>query len=217
MAKYRSNQRELGDAVVSRLKEAGLSGDAKKAAAVFKSEQAALADASDAANEARIARDDALEVVSKADVALDAQISRLADRMAGKRSNPFAAFSPVSPSELQGLPTSRELVELRKLGRNLARAKPPAAVTRALDACLALGADVQKALDRFARPQNAYAKALARRDALLLPWGKALNRLKILARAALVDDPTRYRALVAPPGVKVKRRRKRKKAAPVTE
>jgi hypothetical protein len=215
---YRSDQRELGDAVVERLKSTSLNGgDAKRAAIAFRAVHKALAEATDVAAEARTLRDESLAAVSKADIALDAQIARLADRMVGaslgKRTNPFAGHGPHSPSELQGLGYSRELIEVRKLVRSIARTKPPAAIGRALDATSDVASDVQKALDRFARPQASYTRALAKRDALLPSWQKALDRLRIVSRAALVDDPSTWKALFALPGAK-KKRRKRRSSAP---
>lgn len=214
MAKFSTDQRELGDAIVARLAGVKLGGEAKRAAAAFKQAQAELAEASDAASAARLARDEALATVSKADVALDTQISRLADRLVGeslgKRSSPFAAFAPHSPSDIQSLRYGRGVVEVRKLVRAIERTKPRAAVHRTVGITAERAQELQKALDRLAKPQTQYTRALARRDALLPGWQKALDRLRILARAALVDDPTGWKALFAQPGAPKPKRKKKK-------
>lgn len=212
---YRSDQRELGDVIVQRLATAGLGGEAKRAAAVFKTGQAELAEASDAALALQHARDEALAAVSKADAQLDAQLKRLADKLVGeslgKRTNPFAAFGAPSPSDICNLGYGKQTVEVRKLVRAIERSKPPAALVRAAAAVTEAGTELQKALDRYERPQAQYARALAKRDALLPSWQKALDRTRILARAALIDAPEQYKALFAPPGLSRPKRRKTSK------
>src|SRR5690606_1796490 len=139
--------------------------------------QAELAQASDIALELQHARDEALAAVSKADAHLDAQLKKLADKLVGeslgKRSNPFAAFGAPGPSDLCGLAYGKQSVEVRKLVRAIERTKPPASILRATAAVTEAGTELQKALDRYERPQAQYARALAKRDALLPSWQKA--------------------------------------------
>lgn len=217
MPKFSLDQREHGDAIVERLQAAKLKGDAKKSAILFKTTHGSLAEASEAALEARVARDGALVAVSNADRTLDAQLQRLADKLVGeglgKRTNPFTAFGSTSPSEICGLPYAKQAVEVRKLVRAIERTKPRAPVARALEQVGAASADLEKALARLEKPQAQYTRALARRDAILPSWQKALDRTRILARADLVDDPVGYKALFAPPGARPKRRKAKRKSA----
>lgn len=217
MTNFRLDHREHGDAIIERLPKANLNGEARKSAAIFKAAHAALATASEAAIEARVVRDGALAAVSNADHALDGALQRLANKLVGeglgKRTNPFVGFGAPSPGEICSLPYKKQATEVRKLVRAVERTKPRAPIARALEAVSATNAELEKALSRLERPQASFERAIRVREALLPGWQKALDRTRILARAALVDDPIGYKALFAPPGVKVKRRKAKKKSA----
>src|SRR5208282_5945449 len=72
-------------------------------------------------------------------------------------------------------------------------------VAKAVAACEKQANAVSSALAKLSKPQLAYSKSLAARDALLPTWMKSLNRLKKNAAAALFDDEGAYEALFAPP------------------
>jgi hypothetical protein len=59
---------------------------------------------------------------------------------------------------------------------------------------------IEAALAKLTKPQAAYTKALAEREALLPSWAKALRKLKLHAAVAWDEDAGTYKAVFAPPG-----------------
>jgi hypothetical protein len=218
-----NDQLAHGEVILDRLAAGGLPAAIGKAVAPFKVEQAALAKASAAAEDARGQRDAALLDVSEADNALDDALESLADALVGarmgKRKNPFATFSKHAPSALATMAYAAEAAEVVAMCGRIARAKPPSSVTQAAASCVRLARGVQSALKALSKPQNAYAQALLARDTLLPAWAKALAVLR-RRLAAEIEDQAKVRALLAPPGrvqePKAKRKAKAKKKVPPT-
>jgi hypothetical protein len=191
----------------------------KTAARELIAAHSAYAKAHDAAQEQELARRAALAAVGAADEVLDAAIGRLADKLIGagltQRRKPLGEFSPHAVSELTGLAYAKEITAAEKLARGVRKAKPPKDV---LDACTAVeraAAAVADALDAYDRPQRAWEKAIAARDALLVPWQKSLTRFRVLAKASLLDDEGAYQALVAEPdGIAAPKQKRKPKTTP---
>jgi hypothetical protein len=198
-----SDHQTDGNILLERLASSALPASLKKFAAEFKKEHVALANASNAARTARGQRDDSLAAVSAADDELDAALGRLADKMAGaqmgSRQKPFGTYSKYSLTDLTKLAYANEAKEVLALVAKVKKAKPTGDVAKALATCEKKANAVNAALAKLTKPQAAYSKALAARDALLPTWTKSLNRLKKNAAAALFDDEGAYEALFAPP------------------
>jgi hypothetical protein len=199
---HREHQTD-GDVLIDRLAATPLPPALKKPAADFKKAHEALATSNDDARTARTARDEALAAVGVADDALDAAVSVLADKMAGAqmgtRKSPFAGFSKFSPSDVTGLAYADEVKEVLAFTARITKAKPPADVAKAVAACVKQANAVAAALAKLSKPQLAYSKSLAARDALLPTWAKSLNRLKKNAAAVWFDDDATYNAVFAAP------------------
>ena len=213
-----TTEKILGDAIVDRLGKAKLDLRAKAAAKTFQAQHKAYATLFDAAVAKDAARSAALEAIGEIDTRLDAQISRLGDRLAGaglsKRSAPFAKFSKYSPSDLSALAYAKQLVETTKLTKAVRKAKPTRDVIAVLDVIDREATALAKALPTYDAAQKAFEKAAAGRDALLADWQKALTRLRVYAKASLFDEPGAYDALFARPDSIAIARKPRKKAQP---
>ena len=146
-------------------------------------------------------RDAALTAIRVADGTLDGSVEGLATAVVGaglgKRTSPFAAFSQHTPSKLEGLAYAVEAKEVVTLCQALTQANPPDAVKAAVAICLANAAAVEAALDGLTAPQQAYAQALAARDALLPEWTRSLGRLEKHAAVAFDGQPGVVEALFA--------------------
>ena len=118
---------------------------------------------------------EALAAVGTADDALDAAVNVLADKMAGaqmgSRKNPFASFSKHAPSDVTSLAYADEVKEVLALTAKVKKGKPAADVAKAVSACEKLASEVTSALSKLSKPQLAYSKSLAARDALICPPG----------------------------------------------
>ena len=213
-------EKAFGDAIVGRLGEVKLDARAKAAAREFSSVHAKYAAAHEAAATKERARRAALDAVGAADEALDLAVGRLADNLIGvgltKRTKPFGAFTSHSVTSLCGLGYAKEVAECGKLTRNVRKAKPPADVLAACVAVERAAAAVEAKLTAYDAPQKAWQKSIAARDAHLVPWQKSLTRLRVLAKASLLDDEGAYDALTASPEsiTVAKKPRKPKPAAP---
>ena len=212
-------EKALGDAIVSRLGGVTLDARGKAAARELQAAHAAYSKAHDAASEQEQARRASLAAVGAADETLDAAINRLADKLIGagvtQRKKPLGDFSPYAVSDLTGLAYAKEVAAAEKLARNVRKAKPPKDVLDAGTAVERAAAAVADALESYDRPQRAWQKSIAARDALLIPWQKALTRFRVLAKASLIDDEGAYEALVAEPeGIAVAKQKRKPKAAP---
>jgi hypothetical protein len=192
-----------GDAILQRLAATTVPAPMKAPLAAFKKAHSAWTSAAGAADKAKQSRDASLAAVGAADDALDAAVETLAAKMAGAqmgtRSNPFAGFSALAPNKVVDLAYARETAEVQKLCAKVQKAKPAADVAKAAAACVKLAAGVTSAIGKLTAPQLAYTRALGARDALLLPWTKALGLLKRSAQVAWFDDPAQYKAVFSPP------------------
>jgi hypothetical protein len=217
-----SEHHALGDAIIERT--SSLDASTKKALkaplVAFFGVHASLTRAQSEAEEARDTRDQALKKVAEADESLDGKLEALADALVGagfgKRKNPFAAFSKLSPSELTNIGYAREVDEARSITKKLRKAKDaPKSLDSFVKAVDKAADGVEKALSALTKPQARYAKSLAARDALLLDWQQKLSRLKKIATGALVDDPSTFATLFAAPVAETtgKKQKPRKKPA----
>jgi hypothetical protein len=213
--------RNLARAIVDRLATptfkppASLTADAK----AFKSAATAFETAATKADAARGARDDQLVKVGDADAALDRSLDDLADAIVGaklgKRSEPFAAFSKLSPSRMKELAYKKEVDAVAALLKAVDKSKPPKSVASVALAVKKNAARVSGELGALTGPAAASERALAARDALLPGLAKALGRFKIRAKAAWVDEPDKFKALFAPPtAVQAPKRPRKAKPAP---
>lgn len=211
-------EKALGDAIVSRLGDVKLDARAKGAAREFQSVHGKYGAAHEAASGKELTRRETLGAVGAADEALDLAVGRLADKLIGagmtKRGAPLGDFSSYSATSLCTLGYAKEVSECAKLARNVRRAKPS---KDALAACAAVeraAAAVKTKLAAYDAPQKAWQKAIVARDALLVPWQKSLTRLRVLAKASLIDDEGAYEALfAAPEALTVAKQRRPKKPA----
>lgn len=214
-----TNQRAYGTAVLDRLAGETLPAALKAPAKDFKAEHTLVEKASKSTEAARALRDAALEAVASADTALDASVELLADALVGAglgtRAQPFASFTRRKVSELVKLAYATEAKEVRALCTAIRRAKPAPAVSRVVAACEKNLQQVDRAIAGLAKPQAAYAKALASRDALLPAWTRAIARLKRHAAVAWEDEPATIRATFAPPEGIAAPKGKRHKPKPV--
>jgi hypothetical protein len=197
-----TEQRTYGRIVLDRLAGTSISATLKPLVVAFTKTHGAYEGAAVLADEARAKRDEALDAVGDADDVFDPGVEILAQKLAGAgigtRQNPFKGLSKYTPRQLTDLPYAEEPKAIRALADALAKKKPPADVTKALAKSLKDAAAIEAALGKLVKPQVAYAKALAQRDALLPAWTKALRRLKKHANAAWDEDPETYKAVFAP-------------------
>ncbi|WP_437307006.1 hypothetical protein [Sorangium sp. So ce388] len=212
--------RSYGAAILERFGDVAVPALVKPHLAAFKQAHAEYEAAAALADAARDKRDAALDAVGDADDAFDACVGSLADRTVGaglgKRQNPFTGYSKHSPSQLTSLPYADEPKAARELVAALLKKKPPSDLAKVAAKLLKDTAALEAALSRLTRPQAAFAKALADRDALLPGWTKALRKLKKHAAAAWDEDEGTYKALFAPLGA-VQAPRKRRSRAKLAE
>lgn len=202
---------------MSRLGDVKLDARAKAAAREFQSTHAKYGVAHGAASDKELARRAALAAVGEQDDALDAALSRLADKLIGagitKRSKAFGDFSTYGVSSLCDLGYAKEVAESTKLVRNVRKVKPPKDVVAACAAVERAATAVKTKLAAYDAPQKGWQKAIAARDAQLVAWQKSLTRFRVLARASLIDDEGAYEALfAAPESIAVAKTTRRKKA-----
>ncbi len=217
--------RKHAEAIRDRLEDKAFTKNAgfKPHAKAFIAVQTKFDAAATAAEKAESTRDDALGRVGQEDEALDKSLDEYADAVSaaklGPRQNPFKPFSKHAPSALKELPYAKEPAAVRALVAEVAKKKPPAAVTKAASVCLKRCGAVEKALKDFGKPAAAYQKALAARDALLPELQKGMKTLKTHAASAFADDALSLAALFAPPDTLQvpKQRRKKTTPAPVKE
>ena len=160
--------------------------------------------AAKSADAARKVRDAALGNVTTKDATQDATVDDLADALVGakmgKRQNPFSTFTKYTPDALKRLAVKIEAKEIGALAKAIGAANPPASVRASIAASTKAAGVVLSAIAAVAKPQLAFDKALAARDAHLPAWALELNRLKKIAAAHWVDDVDTYRATFALPG-----------------
>lgn len=213
-----TSQRAYGAAILARLSDVTVPAALKPRVASFKKVHEQYESASEAAEAARKKRDEAIDAIGAADDRFDASVGALADKIVGaglgSRQNPFKAYSRHAPSELTAMAYAAEPKAIRELGDALVQAKPPSEVAKALSVCLKNANALETALDALTKPEAAYVKALAAREALLPAWDKALRSLRKHADVAWEDDPATQKAVFAPPSaVQAPKKRRAKKAA----
>lgn len=169
----------------------------------FAGHQAQLAAATKLVARALEIRDEAIGAVALADAAQDAAVEVLADALVGarmaRRHNPFAGLSRHTPADVQRLACKLEAKEIQRIVAALAKKRPPSSVRSAMTTCFGAASAVLATIGDVTKPQHAYAKALAARDAILPEWTLALTKLKREAAALWYDDPATYRSTFAPP------------------
>jgi hypothetical protein len=199
----KADHQTQGDVILARFAATTVPAALKTPLADFKKTHALLTAASKVANTSRGLRDDALSAVGEADDALDEAVGVLADKMVGAqvgpRKNPFSAYSKHSPSAVVSLAYADEVNEVLALTAKVKKTKPVADVAKAISTCEKLAGNVTAALGKLSKPQLAYQKSLAQRDALLPTWTKGLDRLKKNAAAAWFDESGTYKAIFAAP------------------
>jgi hypothetical protein len=212
------NQRIHGAVILERFENTSFPASLKAPHRAFKQAHAGFEAATRKAEAARDERDAALEAVSKADEALDATVSALADALVGAglgtRAKPFGSFSKLSPSAIVELAYAKEVAEVEALIAKLSKKKPPASVKKIAATASKEVAGVKAALKKITAPQANYHRSIAARDALLLAWTKALGSLKRHARAAWEDDEAAYDAAFAPADAIQRPKKTRAKRAP---
>lgn len=195
--------RTQGNVVLERMKGQPVPASVKPALATFSKMHAAYAKASNAVDSARAARDTAMALLSRDDAALDDSIETLAERSVGaglgSRTQPLAAFTRHSVTRLRNLAYKSEADEVLAMTGKIAKAGVPKNVAAASAKCAKLAKTVLADLATLVKPQAAYDKALAQRDALLPEWTRAYARLKLVAAAAWADDKATYAAVFAAP------------------
>jgi hypothetical protein len=210
-------EKALGDAIVARLPGVKLDARATEAAKAFRAAHGAYATAYDEASEREAARHASLANAGSADEALDQSVGTLADKLIGAgltpRNAPFQGLSRYTPTQIVKLAYAKEVAACVALTGAVRKRKAGKDVLAACAAVDRAAAGLKRSLAAFDAPQKAWTKAISKRDAQLLEWQKALTRLRILARASLVDAPDEYEALfAAPEAIAVpKTRRPRKK------
>jgi hypothetical protein len=130
-----SEQRSYGQLVLERLDATDIPAALKPHIAAFKKAHDAYEEAAKRVDEERGKRDAALEAVGDADDTFDTSANALADKLVGaglgKRQNPFAPFSKLSPSRLAALPYAEEPKAARELVLAVKKAGAPADVFKA--------------------------------------------------------------------------------------
>jgi len=196
--KYRAQ----GDAVLERMKIQAVPASIKAQLKSFQQVHARYLVAAEAVDEARIGRDNALQLVATADMTLDDSVELLAQKASGaglgSRQAPLRAFTRRSVSALTQLAYKKEANEVIIVAAKIAKASTPKEVKAAASACAKNARAVLDQLRTLVKPQGAYDKALGARDEVLPDWTKAYSRLKKFAAAAWYDEPATFQSVFAP-------------------
>lgn len=224
MTKFERADLVEGDTILERLGAAKLPVELRAPHAAFSKVHRAMRDGQAAVEAALDDRDQAVRTVQQTDTKLDRALESLASLLAlhglGSRKNPFANFSTMSPSEVEGLAYAKEAAEAVRIATAVKKTKPHKDVVAACDAVIAAARAVPVAIRGVAGPQRVYAAALGKRDALLPEWTVARTRLERKAIGAWADEPEMVRAFFAPPSAMerpVTKRAKKKDAPPAAD
>jgi len=188
-----------GDHVLEAAKTADTRAVKAKLAA-FARAHAALVAAHAVATKAEMALHDAQDAVGDADAEQDAAVHALAAKMVGDgapKANPFNVFGLAAPSVVAVTAVEKEVALTAKLATLASKWKSATIGTKQAAALLAKkSAGTKKALADMVPMRKAQAAAIAKRDALGVPWARAFAHLKNAARTA-EDDGARglYAAL----------------------
>jgi len=196
--KYRAQ----GDAVLERMKNQAVPASIKAPLKSFQQVHARYLAAAGTVDQARIARDSALQLVADADSTLDDSVELLAQKASGaglgRRQAPLSAFTRYSVSDLTQLAYKKEADAVIILAAKVAKASAPNDVKTAASACAKNARAVLERLRTLVKPQGSYDKALGARDLILPDWTKAYSRLKKFAAAAWYDEPATFQSVFAP-------------------
>lgn len=198
-----TDQLPRGDAVLERLGGVTAPKELQSYVAVFEAIHTELANKQEAVIAAKALRDEGIAAIVSADRASDEAVLDLANALVGarlgNRKNPFRDFSEHTPAELNKLGYKAQIKATRALAKKVDAKRPGKAVTDATRRCTSNAAAQEKAIVALAKPQAAYAKALAARDALLPDWSLALDRLRRKATGAWAEDPEMVETIFAEP------------------
>ncbi len=186
-------QRDWGKAILNRLDDTYVPPELTRHVRAFKAAQMGLAAATRHARTERERRDAALQALGRADGTLERAVLGLGKRLAaaglGPRWNPFARRSGFTPLQLVQLDHAREVAETERLLARFRGVRTATPVKKALAACSEASRSVEGARARVQASQQAYARALDVRDALLHKWTTALARLERRAKEVWADNP----------------------------
>ena len=217
MIQFKSRQVADGDAVLERLAGMSVPTELKSSVASAKQVHKGMRDKQKEVTRTLVARDKAVATATATDTTLDGLLIRLAAKLVGAelgtRANPFAAFSKYTPSQLSNLAYATEAKEARALATAVKKSKPPAEVVRLADAVTQAANSVDAAIKAIAAPQRAYSSALGQRDALLVEWTAAFDRLERRATGAWADDTATFEAVFARASAMAAPAKKKPKAA----
>jgi len=181
----------------------------------FRAVHAKLEAAALAVDEARMARDGALDAAATADSALDLAVEKLAAALVGaglgKRTAPLAGFSKLTPSQLTRQAYLTEVKHVRELAAKVAAKGPPQEVTRIVGDCLQHAAAVEAGLTALSGPQAEMDRKIAARDQAAMDWSKAYGKLKLRAEVEFEEEPGPFRSLFAKPEAVQRPTKRRKK------
>jgi hypothetical protein len=184
---------EAGDHVIESAKTAETK-SVKTKLLVFTKAHAAYVAAHAAAQKSEAALHAAQDALGEEDAAQDTAAQALAAKMIGDgapKANPFSLFGLPAPSALIDMAVAKEVKTTATLAKRAAKWKSAGAATKAAAGALAKkSASTAKAQTRIPALEKAQAAAIAKRDALGVPWARAFNHLKNAARAAEDDGAT---------------------------
>ncbi len=208
-AKYTRNHREYGNAILGRLGELDtgippgeviqVPSGLKPAVAAFLATHLAYGALCDAADAARLTRDESLQGVSSAATAVANGIDALAVAAVtaglGTRTAPLKTYTNLSVTALKKLKYGRMSVVIPQVlakMRNVRQVKPQVDALKKAIAALAT------ALAGYSRAQTKFQQAMKKRDAYLPTWQRALDLFKLEAGVAWFDAPETMEAVFAP-------------------
>jgi hypothetical protein len=206
------NHRKYGDLILERLGvlDVGVQpGDLipvpatlKAPVASFHVEHETYAKLCDAADARRLARDDALAVVSDAAATVGKRLDDVADAVVGaklgKRQSPVKAWSKRSVSAIRAQSYANMAADCKTLLDNMTK-DGAAKHVLAHHKLLATGVtELNKALKAYTPAASSFASAMEKRDAALPAWQRALDLFRLHAELAWFDEPETYKAAFAP-------------------
>lgn len=223
---YRTTeQKPHGDAILERFGAMTLPKELKPYLATFRAAHTELGAKQKLVVATKQERDAQVTAVMRADAEHDTAVMELGNDLIGARlgtrQRPFADYSEHRPSDLVNLPYKKQIIATRALTKAVLAKKPIKPVVLAANHASAAASGLEKAITGLAKPQAAYAKALAARDALLPDWALAMDRLRRKCIGVWAEDPSMVDTLFAEPSAmeagKTKRPRKKATGEPKPE
>jgi hypothetical protein len=189
--------------VLNRLDDSYVPPELTRHVRAFRAAQAGLAAATRRAKTARQRRDAALSALARADGALERTLLGLAKRIVaaglGAKKAPFTGLSPKTPAQIAALDHVHEVAEVERLVGKIRGIRAPRLVKRAIAACAAAAAALERARTGVLTAQQTYARTLDARDALLDKWTTSLARLQRRAEEVLSENAEMLAHIFAPP------------------